>query len=86
MVRLYQDIFIEGLPQTALLEFRVKLNDYSPLIQKPYVAGSVLEEIMKRLIKQYVDPGFYLSRTVQYVSPAFVVVKPKNNDDTKLKK
>jgi hypothetical protein len=42
LVSLYQDIFIEGtggLPQTPLLEFRVELNDYSPLIQKTYVVG-----------------------------------------------
>jgi len=89
LVSLYQDIFIEGiegLPQTPLLEFRVKLNDYSPLIQKPYVVGPVLEEIMKRLIQQYVDAGFYIRGTSQYVSPAFVVVKPKKSDDTKLEK
>ena len=85
LVSLYQDIFIEGieeLPQTPLLEFRVELNDYSPLIQKPYVVGPVLEEIMKRRIQQYVDAGFYIRGTSQYVSPAFVVVKPKKSDDT----
>ena len=89
LVGLYQDIFtkgIEGLPQTPLLEFRVELNDYSPLIQKPYVVGPVLEEIMKRLIQQYVDAGFYIRGTSQYVSPAFVVEKSKKSDDTKLEK
>ena len=81
LVSLYQDIFIEGierLRQTPLLEFRVQLNDYSPLIQKPYVVRPVLEEIMKRLLQQYVDAGFYTRGSSQYVSPAFVVVKPEN--------
>jgi hypothetical protein len=41
---------------------------------------------MKRLIQQYVDAGFYIRGTSQYVSPAFVVVKPKKSDDTKLGK
>jgi hypothetical protein len=89
LVSLYQTVFIdgiEGLPQTPLLEFRVELNDYSPLIQKPYVVGLFLEETMKRLIQQYVDAGFYIRGTSQYVSPAFVVVKPKKSDDTKLEK
>ena len=86
LVSLYQDMGIEGLPQTPLLEFRVELNDYSPLIQNPYVVGPVLEEIMKRLIQQYVDAGFYIRGTSQYVSPAFVVVKPKQSDDTQLEK
>ena len=70
MVSLYQDILLEGiqgLAQTPLLEFRVQLNDYYPLIQKPYVVGPVLEEIMERLIQQYVDAGFYI-RGTQYVS------------------
>ena len=86
---LYQDTFIEeieGLPQTPLLEFHVELSDYSPLIQKHYVVGPVLEEIMKRLIQQYVDAGFYIRGTSQCVSPAFVVVKPNKSDDTKLEK
>jgi hypothetical protein len=65
-VSLYQDIFIEEveeLPQTPLLEFRIELNDYSPLIQKPYVVGPVLEEIIKRLIQQYVDAEFCRGQT-----------------------
>jgi hypothetical protein len=89
LVNLYQDIFIEGiegLPQTRLLEIRVELNDYSPLIRKRYEVGPVVEEIMKRLIQHYVDAGFYIRGTFQYVSPAFVVVKPKKSDDTKLEK
>ena len=76
--------FAKGLPQTPLLEFPVELNDYFPLIQKSYVVGSVLEEIMKRLILQYVDAGFYIRGTSQYVSPVFGMVKPKKCDDTKL--
>ena len=69
LVSLYQDVFleaIEGLPQTPLLEFRVELNDYSPLIQKLYVVVLVLEDIMKRLIQHCVDAGFYIWGTFQY--------------------
>jgi len=54
LVSLYQDIFI-----VKLLFSNLGLNDYSPLIQKPYVVGPVLEEIMKRFIQQYFDAGFY---------------------------
>jgi hypothetical protein len=70
LVSLYQDVFIEGiegLPQTPLHEFRVELNDYSPLIPKPYAVVPILEEIMKRLIQQYVDAGCYIRETSQYV-------------------
>jgi len=69
LVSLYQDVLIEeieGLPQTPLLEFRVELHDYSPLIQKPYVVRPVLEEILKRLIQRYADAGFYIRGTSQY--------------------
>ena len=72
LISLYQNIFIEeieGLPRTPQLEFRVDLNDYSSLIQKPDVVGPVLEEIIKRLIQQYVDSGFYIRGTSRYVSP-----------------
>jgi len=89
LVSLFQDIFIEGiegLPQTPLLEFRVELNEYSPLSQKPYVVWPVLEEIMKSLIQQYIDAGFYIRGTSQYVSSAFVSVKRKKRNDTKLEK
>jgi len=77
---------LSGLPQTPVLELREELNDYSPLIQKPYVVMPVLEEIMKRLIQQYVDTGFHIRGTSQYASPGFVVLKPKKSDDTKLEK
>jgi len=69
LVSLNHGIFIkgiEGLPQTPLLEFRVELNDYSPLIQKLYVVVLVLEDIMKRLIQHCVDAGFYIWGTFQY--------------------
>jgi hypothetical protein len=51
------------------LEFRVELNDFTPLIQKPSIVGRVLGEIMKRLIQRYVHAGFYIRRTSHYVSP-----------------
>jgi len=70
LVNLYQNIFIEGiegLPQTPLLKILIELNDYSPLIQKTYVVGPVLEETMKRFIQQYDDAGFYIRGTTQHV-------------------
>jgi hypothetical protein len=56
------------------------------LIQKPYVVWPVLEEIIKRVIQQYVDAGFYIQGASQYVSPAFFVLKPKKSDHGKLEK
>ena len=91
VVSLYWDIFrerIEEVPRAPLLALRVELNHYSPLIQKPCVVGRVLEEIMTRLIQQYM---LMLFSILDELLNMFLLIsrgktyKKRRRDDTKVK-
>ena len=80
----FSDVFIEGIkssPQTLLLEYKIDLNDTSPLKSNPHNLGPILEEIAGRQIQEYMNVGFYVRSESKYMSPAFVVVMPKKADD-----
>jgi hypothetical protein len=83
-VSLFSDVSIEGikdLTQTPLLQYKIELNDTSPLKSKHYNLGRILEEIARSQIQEYIDAGFNVRGESEYVSPAFVVIKPTKADD-----
>jgi len=58
-----------------------RIEEYSTPKVRPYYVGPVMEILMKEIVDGYLEAGLYAKGISDVVSPAFLVVKMKDEND-----